>query len=402
MFTKIIAFSLALIPFYCWQGWDEGIRTPKETASIISLAVIIVAGFSLFNIKKAFNEYFFLFFGWCVVTLFLSNYAIPMYVEGGIVSLPSNLIAFKSLFYIALALFSIQAIYSSDIDLKLIAKTITIVSLIMCGYCVLQLAGLDEWFRVADSNTGWIGNSIWDKSNPEKWGHFSRRIVGTLGNPSILGIFLSLCIPFCLSLKNRLGNIATICSFIIIGLTLSLTAYVTSIMAVIFIVFFHNKKVVISLFLILAVISVLIVQYIPKVKFMLNPTGRIEVLKESFDLINRKAITGYGLGSFQYLIGGNPEVVKRLHNENWKEAHNEYWQTWLEVGIIGLMLLLIGIFTVFKTFLKNITEETIYPMASFMVFLFVCLTYFPMRVSPLSYYGVVILGVLTNKIGEAK
>ena len=400
MFTKIVAFSLALIPFYCWQGWDDGIRTPKEIASIISLAVIIITGFSLFQIKKAFNRWFFIFFGWCVLTLFLSNYAIPVFLQNGVVSLPSNLIAFKSLFYVLLAIISVQAIYSSQVDLKLIAKTISIVTLVMCAYCLLQLLGLDEFFRVADPGTGWVGKSIWDNI-PQEAGHFSRRIVGTLGNPSILGIFLSLCLPFSLSLKNRLGYISALASIMVIFLTLSLTAIISCILSLLFILFFKSQKLAIILFIILAIIGIAILQ-IPQVKFMLNPTGRIEMLKESWNLMNKKAITGYGLGSFQYLIGQNPDVVKRLNNENWREAHTEYGQAWFEVGLTGLALLLMGIFTIVKKFLQNIREETVYLMASFFVFLLVSLTYFPMRISPLSYYGIVILGLLTNKMEVVK
>jgi O-antigen ligase len=135
---------------------------------------------------------------------------------------------------------------------------------------------------------------------------------------------------------------------------------------------------------------------------MVNPTGRVEVLKEGFNLLNKKAITGYGLGSFEYMVGRNPEVAKRLHNESWREAHNEYFQIWFETGLIGLGIMLMGIFTLFKRFLRNIQEDSIYLMSSFIVFLFISLTYFPMRISPLSLYGVIILGILTNKIGEAK
>ena len=405
MFNKIIIFSLALIPLatqfiFHWPGISEGIRIPKEIISIISLSLITIAGFSLYPIKRAFNKYFFWFFGWCAGTLFLSNYPIPLYLPNCVVSLPSEMVAFKSLFYILLALFSIQAIHSSDINLRTISRTISIVCLVMCGYTLLQLLGLDEWFRVADPGTGWTGKSIWDNI-PQQAGHYSRRLVGTVGNPSILGIFLSLCIPFSLFLKDRLGRISAICSVIVIFLTLSLTAIVSCIMSLLFILFYKNRRLAVGLFIVLSLSGAGFLQ-LPRAKFMLNPTGRIEVLKESFNLLNKKAITGYGLDSFQYLIGQNPEIVRRLHNENWKEAHNEYFQVWFETGIIGLILLLMGIFGVYKKFLQNIREETIYLMASLAVFLLVCLTYFPMRLSPLSFYGVIILGLLTNKMEVVK
>ena len=406
MFTKIVAFSIALVPFFCWVGWDDGIRTPKEIASVISLGVIIVAGFSLFSIKKAFNRWFYYFLGWGLVTLLLSSYNIPVYTKTGIIGLPSTLIAYKSLLYAFLAVLSIQAIYSSDINFKLIAKTVAIVCIVMCSYCILQLVGLDEWFRTADPGTGWVGASIWDnlinnRIDPNDFGHYSRRVVGTLGNPSILAIFLSLCIPICLSLKNKLGYVATGLSLLIIGITLSLTAYIVVILSLLFILFFKNQRLAVIVSILLVLLSVYVIR-LPKIQFMFNPTGRIEMLKESFNLMNKKAITGYGLGSFEYLVGMNPEVASRLHNQNWREMHCEYGQLWFEVGLIGLGLILMGLFTLFKSFLRNIQEDSIYLMASFVALLFICITYFPMRISPLSLYGIVILGLLTNKIGEGK
>ena len=397
MFTNIIAFFLVFIPFFCWMGWGDGIRAPKETATVISLAVIGMVGFYRFQIKTI-NRYFLLFIVWCTATLFFSNYAIKVFLENGVMSLPSNLIAYKSLLYIVLAVLAIGAISSSNIDLKKISKIISIVCLVMSIYSILQFAGFDEWFRVADPNTGWVGNALWDKSDPNKWGHFSRRIVGTLGNPSILGIFLSFCLPFQLLCKNKLGYVSFALSLIIIALTISLTAYFITIVSLLFILFFKNKKVSILILaaLILSFFALTKTPLYNKVKFMVNPTGRIEMYKESFNLLYKKAITGYGLGSFEYLVGKNPEVINKLKGEMWREAHNEYFQIWFETGIIGLILFLLGIFKTFRDFLKTTQNEMVYITSSFLGFLISAMTYFPMRISPLSLYGVVIFGLLTK------
>jgi O-antigen ligase len=107
-----------------------------------------------------------------------------------------------------------------------------------------------------------------------------------------------------------------------------------------------------------------------------------------------------GLGTFEYLIGNNPNVVERLNNENWKELHDEYGQVWFTTGLIGLSLFMIFITSTIRKFLKNITEESIALFSSLAAFLVMSVGYFTLRVAPISFYGVILTGLFLQKIGE--
>jgi O-antigen ligase len=124
------------------------------------------------------------------------------------------------------------------------------------------------------------------------------------------------------------------------------------------------------------------------------------VIKESWNILYKKPLTGMGLGSWEHRIGGDPNVVAKLRNQNWKEAHNEYWQAWWDTGLIGLILLLMAIGSTIRRFTRKITLETVTLASSMVVILIASMSYFILRVSPLSIYTVLIYGLLEQKIGE--
>lgn len=416
MLTLLIAFSLALIPFICIPSLGEGIRTPKEIVSILSMVGIIFTSVKYYHIRPFKNKWLLLFGGWCFLTLLLSNYPLSVYLDKGIVlAFPSNMMAWKSLLYITLSILTIVCISGAEcnshrnysiggfsvlnsenhsiFDIKVISKLISWIALILCFYATLQVFGIEEWFRVADNATGWVGKSIWDvTANTAQTGSISHRIVATLGNPAILGIFLSIIAVFPLSLKNRFGYLvfSLLCGIVL--LTQSTTAFIALIISISFYLLFKNPKTLLALIVVSLLCSPIIYSKVQShIKDVLNPTGRFEVLKESWTELYKKPITGLGLGTFEHIIGGNPEHVKNLNNQSWKEAHNEFWQIGFETGIIGLILFLMFVFT---SFFKM--GNPVYG-AALVGFLIACITYFPMRIAPLSFYGVIITGLFLNK-----
>ena len=395
MLQNIILASLALVPFYCWIGWADGVRTPKEALSIISLLAIIGMALYSYPIKPFKNKWLLAFIGWCFLTT-LIGITIPIYCGNVVVQMPNFLIASKSLFYILLATISIVCLSSIPLDLNKISKVINYTTILLSLYGVMQLFGCDEFFRVADNFTGWVGKSIWEGTK-DQIGHTAHRIVATLGNPSIFGIFLAMCLPFSFYRFKNEGKYALILSIFIILLTQSTTAIVCMVVASITYLFFTNRK----LAIILAIASILIGSAgLYKFHSYLNPTGRIEVLKESWKVLEKKPLTGMGLGSFEHLIGGDPNVIKRLKNQNWLEMHNEPGQIWFETGLIGLILACLIVWSTLKRFLRHITRESVTLVSSVMAILLASVVYFPFRVGPLALYSVLIYGFLENKIGE--
>lgn len=397
MIYKVIATSLALIPFFCWFGWDNGIRTPKEVASIISLLVIV--GVSLFghSLKPFRNRWLLILGGWCFFTT-LIGITTPVYLDKIILNLPPVLIAYKSLFYISLSIMAIVCLASISLDLKKISRVINWTVIILCLYGIIQLFGCDEFFRVADASTGWVSKSIWEGIK-DQTGNLSHRVVATLGNPAILAVFLAICLPFSLYRLKQEGKFSLILLSIIILLTHSTTAFLCIITGSVIYFLFTNRKIA---YIIIASSILIGAIFFYKLPTFLNPKGRVEVIKESWKVLYKKPLTGLGLGNWEHLIGGNPDIVKKLVNQNWKEAHNEYWQGFFEIGLIGLILFLLTLWSTFIRFLKNITPETITLASSVVIICLASMFYFPLRIGPLALYSVLIYGMFENKIGEEK
>lgn len=396
--NRLLSITLASIPFICFPGFGDGIRAPKETLSILALVTIV--GMSLFeNRKPRIFLPLFALFGWGVLVTCLPTITLPIFMGNICLQMPGNLIAFKSLFYIGLSISAIFFISSMELDLKKIAKVISWVTLILSAYGLIQLMGLDEFFRVADPNTGWVGLSIWD-GQLDRAGSLSHRIVGTLGNPSIFAIFLAFLLPFSLYVKNK---ITVVLSLIIIALTFSSTAIVASLISIgSYYILRHGlirKPIVATALVVLCLILCFSYQHLVKTGFF-NSTGRTEMMKASFEYLRQKPMTGCGLGSFEYLIGMNQPVVNKLSNNNWREMHCEYGQWAFEAGIVGLILLGWILWSMVELYTPS--PETALLASSLLALAFCCITYFCFRVSPISYYGVAIVGMYLNKTGEKK
>lgn len=437
MIYSVIVFFLALIPFLTIPGCGDGIRTPKEIASIVGL-ITIIALCQWQNRKPFKNKWLLLFWLWCfITTLFACKVPFIFGQEGGNihffvmqmpngVTLDTNLLflAWKELFYITLVVFAIASIASIDFPHKYlifkgqtvlfrshdkisltngIANTINWCIIIMGVYAIIQALGFDDFFS-ATNNMGLIAN---DKLDPRF--SLSHRIVGVIGNPSLFATWVAMCLPFSLYLKNKKGLIGFVLGLIVLCLTWSATAILVAIITILFYLFFREiylrKFIIIFLgvFFILAILLGIgyrtnpeIKKPISKVLMTLNPTGRIECHKEMWNILKNRPLLGIGLGSFEYLIGYNPEVVKKLNGEHWKELHNDIGQIWFSAGLIGFALFIMFIISVFVGFIRNISNEAIVFASSMVGFLVICLTLFPMRVGPTAFYGVVLTGLLMN------
>jgi len=396
MLQKIIAASLILIPVICWPGWSDGIRAPKEAVGVVSLMAIVIVSLLTYHLKPFKNKWLLILMGWCFLTT-LVGINIPVYLEKGILlQMPPLMIAAKSLFYVTLSVMSIVCLSSVSLDLGKLSKIVNFTVIGLCVYGILQALGLDEIFKVANGR-GWIAESVWTGLNTQDVGAFSHRVVATVGNPAILSMFLAICVPFSLYRIKEEGKLSLILALLIIGIAQSFTGVICALISSLVYFFFTNRKMIVVIVAIILLVGAVSYRQLPS---FINPTGRLDVIKESWQILDRKPLTGMGLGSFENMVGGNPDVVAKLKNEAWKEAHNEYWQTWFETGLIGLILLLMAIGSTIRRFMKKITLETVVLMSSFAAVMVASAGYFTFRVSPVAYYVVIIYGLLENKIGE--
>ncbi|WP_221033010.1 O-antigen ligase family protein [Actomonas aquatica] len=81
-----------------------------------------------------------------------------------------------------------------------------------------------------------------------------------------------------------------------------------------------------------------------------------------WDMASENAMTGWGAGGFRFLFPRyqqtEPKITWRYHNKKrgyifWEHAHNDYLQTLIEVGRVGLGLLLVGFATMVLSFFRN-------------------------------------------------
>jgi O-antigen ligase len=207
-----------------------------------------------------------------------------------------------------------------------------------------------------------------------------------------------MCLPFCAHRKGIIGYGALVLSCVIIALTRSSVGLFSAFISCIVYTFFTNKKLFIALIVSSVIAGFLFTQKYD-VKTYLNPTGRIEVHREAWKILREKPLTGMGLGTFEHLIGGNAEIYKKCNNQNWKELHDEYGQIWFSTGLIGLILFLGFIGSSIKSFLMNRTVEKVVLFSSLSAFLIICAGHFPLRISPLSFYAVILTGLFL-KTGE--
>ena len=387
--SLIIILSLIIVPFLLGGGVDI-IRVPKEIGSIIALVLISLTGMN-YNLRPLKNKWLYMLVLWAFLNTFVFN-NFSIFRE-----LPNVIFAYKELLYIFVSVSTIFFIASyiptnnkikflnieitdTDINIELVSKIISWCVVIQCTYGLIQMIGLDQYFIVGDMSTGWKAQ-LPLLGRPDEIGSLTHRIVGTLGNPSILACWVAMCFPFCF--KNK---IALSLSIITLIATACSTAIISAFCGSVYYVWHKSQR----LAVLIVILAVLIGAFIPK--SYLNMTGRIEVHKEAFKLLATRPLTGLGLGNFEYLVGRSPEIVKRLNNQSWRELHDEYGQIWFSLGFGGLVLAIL-----FAISLLRIRCDMIL-MASFVSFLAASLTYFPIRVAPQSFYIVIIIGLMMRFI----
>ena len=205
-------------------------------------------------------------------------------------------------------------------------------------YCVLQRFNLDQFYKSA---------------NPA----FPNRdeMVGVIGNTMHNSHYLAMTLP--LLFKNKL---LTLLGLGIICLTGSSSGIL---IALILIVFYSCFKRIFTLreSILLAILGVLfIVWKFPNVQNLLSSSGRFELWKHLFPIFSSRPITGSGLGTIN-AISKSREFI------GWRHTHLEMYHYAIELGLIGLGIILWGIKDVVSRFIKS--DKDVLDITMFSVFL---------------------------------
>jgi O-antigen ligase len=107
-------------------------------------------------------------------------------------------------------------------------------------------------------------------------------------------------------------------------------------------------------------------------------SGRTDVWTYAIDMIEKKPWLGYGYSGFWQGLDGESAYVWRASGWNPTHPHNGLLAIWLDLGLLGLSILVIGFFiSVIKSLIViRVTKEIEYlwPMTFFLFFILINLT----------------------------
>lgn len=313
------------------------------------------------------NKPFGIFVFWLgLTTLFWWNFII---VKEGIYNLPVLMPFVNFLSFVILYQGIVR--YLTIKDLEKMLKCLQYVIGIMVFYAVLQKLNLDQFHKPIDPALVKID-----------------AIIGTLGNPIHLAGWLSITLPILYYNTGLFSNI----SIILVWLVLILTGSASGLMGAIFVTIFYNlfHKIRIKfeglVFALLAFLGLFTVYKIgfDKILYFFNPSGRIAFWGKLYEVFREAPITGKGLGILNTLGLNNG-----LNISVWRHAHQEYFQIAVETGIIGLVIVLWGIFSYFRLFTKQPKDKLTVCLATIFVgFLVNCLFNYPAHMWLTGTFGI--------------
>jgi len=204
-------------------------------------------------------------------------------------------------------------------------------------YGILQGLGFESLFIENFNNPNALPTPSW-------------RMGSTIGNPTYLGAFVACMIPIAIRERNWwCTGVYVLCVFMTKS-DMAIGAMLASLLCIPFMV---NRKMFIYGCILALLLGANIYVHKDKVLPYVNDSGRVghweRIVKASFKgrkVINTKTgyktrkkynLFGYGAGSFKNLY------PKKMTNENFKRAHNEYLQMYWEFGIVFLVLFLCSI-----------------------------------------------------------
>jgi O-antigen ligase len=189
------------------------------------------------------------------------------------------------------------------------------------------------------------------------------RFSGILGNPNGMGIFILVTLPFSyllwMAYKGEQNmNRQIVILAIVLGASLLLCGSRTALFGiVIFVVFnrlryFTNFVSLIGFVILVAgyeyfmqqlpyiIISLGLAEFM-RIETLLEGSGRNIAWDFAWKKIDEVFFVGGGYGYTEYIFGKNYQELSRMGHQG--NAHNSYYTIWLDTGLIGLVLFIIGL-----------------------------------------------------------
>lgn len=370
MIKYLIYIGLLVTPFLTIRGMDS--RHPKE---IFALGVaLLIASFGMWRGLKPFpNKWLGLFIVFAsMITFFPPKWQGLNLYGGDNVDGTWN---YKPLFYLAIfvcALWSISSAYVSEKAINTIMAIMAYGGVAMTLYVLLQWIGIDPLFKISEQES-----TVHVSSYP---------LTGTLGHPTIVSVFILMCIPAAYFLKKY-------AFMALMAVTVLLTQSQVSIAAMVGAFLFYlfprlNWKTLVC------IVLGLIASYVLYKLNMICFSGRIEIWQKAFmDMKDNPitALTGFGIGAYSYI------AMPLMHTEDiyWSSLHNEYFQLLWGTGIVGLFLFLKSLEEFHRDALTLINRRDVRCLLTSVVAVLICACgNFVLQLAVFQIYLVVIVGLI--------
>lgn len=318
------------------------------------------------------NKYISWFASWVFLTIIFNwYYPIIMGIGYNVGSIDSNI-------HFILAITGTILVCSNfeRSDFIRCAKAFCISGTLVSIFCIFQGVGLDPMAHIA------------------KYGYKESRHIGALlDNPDIVGNYLCMLLPFFVYFNKPKYYICLgLCVWALLLSQSSISIVAAFISMAIYLLFrFPGKRIV--------VISVLISTLFFGIFCITNHhfnkidngfTGRFRAWETMLSRTNNP-LFGQGLGIVKSLS------VKSEIDNIWIYAHNDYLETYISLGALGLFLLILIIFNAFKKFNYKLDNQAGFAyLSSFVAFLIIMLASFPMEMPPLALDGLVVFWAVSK------
>lgn len=376
MYKWLLGTGLVLIPLFTVAG--EGSTWPKlYLALAFSLALFLMACFQG-TLGRVSNVWLLLFMAYIPVSLFFA----PR------LNLPLNGVVFSSPWLWQSALFvlvffllyvSITGQKFTAYDIYPLFQAVVWLGVVLSLFIFAQKMGLDQWFSL----TSHINAA-----------HVPSKVCGaTLGHPLYAGTFLAIMVPLSVYLRRWVAAVIIVTAIIVTQSQMAIVSLVMSMFS--YLAFTSKKRLILLTILGVCLSACLVFLYFtsPKVKAFVGDSGRFttwETVVKNFNAPPVKevkktyAITGAGLGSF-------PVMFHKTHGGHWLHAHNEYLEITYEIGIAGLLLLIMAFIGVFKG--MNFTEYHACLYACIVASMVTAIGLFNWHFGPHLFYTITMIGL---------
>lgn len=394
--VNVIVIAILIIPwlFIPLNTIPEPTRLIKDCFFDLTMFSIIIMALQnglKFEYK---NKYLAWLSGWIFFT-FIFNWYYPIIMGYGY-----NAGSIDSMLHVLLSVVATILVCSNfeRIDFVRCAKAICISATLVSIFCIFQGIGLDPMKHIA--KYGWKEH---------------RHIAALLDNPDIAGNYLCMLLPLFLYFNKPRYYVCFGICLIALLLTQSSISIVAAFIGLFFYLIFRFSKVRKIVFGLLAVQLLFILFCIMTPSFNKISggfTGRTTAWKMMIDRTNNP-LFGQGLGivkSLGVLTDVVPSDQKKVMEANgadkysldtagnhWVYAHNDYLETYICLGALGLFLLILLVINTFKKFNYKLDNQIGFAYyGCFISFLIVMFGSFPMEMPPLALNGLIFFWALSK------